>query len=279
VKPGWFAFLLNIDRRIVFAVTFVAVLVPLIVPFQLAVNPTPHVVSVFERIEQLSKSGGTVLISFDYDPPSIPELQPMALAILKHCFSKGGKVVGMTHWPNGVGLAEQVMREAAEATGARYGEDYVFLGYKAGGGSLIINMGQDFYSAFPKDAQNDDIRTLGVTRSIQSLKDFDYVIDLAAGMTIEMWIVYGQEKYGFTLGAGCTAVIAPDMFPFLQSEQLDGLIGGLVGAAEYEVLIRQAGTATASMDAQSVTHIVLVLLIIFGNVMYLVERFRRGRQA
>ena len=44
--------------------------------------------------------------------------------------------------------------------------------------------------------------------------------------------------------------MAPGLYPLLRSGQINGLIGGLRGAAEYESLIGQKGTAVAGMDAR-----------------------------
>ena len=43
--------------------------------------------------------------------------------------------------------------------------------------------------------------------------------------------------------------MAPDLYPFLDSGQLKGLLGGLAGAAEYETLIDRSGQATKGMSA------------------------------
>ncbi|MEW6753707.1 MAG: hypothetical protein AB1505_22410, partial [Candidatus Latescibacterota bacterium] len=60
--------------------------------------------------------------------------------------------------------------------------------------------------------------------------------------------------------------------PFLQSGQLAGMIGGLAGAAEYEQLIGHPAAATAGMLAQSVTHVIIVAFIVFGNAAYFATR-------
>ncbi len=106
------------------------------------------------------------------------------------------------------------------------------------------------------------------------MTDFDYVIDLASGSSIEAWIAFGKEKYNFDLGAGCTAVIGPDMYPFLQAKQINGLMSGLKGAAEYEILIKRKSSAVAGMSPQSVVHVMVVLFVIFGNALY----FMTGRK-
>jgi len=267
-------FLTNLDRRIVFLFVFLGVLVPMLLPFHFPIKPTSNVRSVYDTLEGIAdKGGGTVLISFDYGPSSLPELQPMALSILRQCFGRGIKVVGMNHWPQGVGLAQRALDTVSEELGMTYGDDYVFLGYKTGMHTLVINMGQDFHSAFARDLQGNPTTDLAVTRGITSLRDFDYIISLAAGNTPDqVWIPYGQEKYKFLFGIGCTAVMAPDMFPFLQSGQMNGLIGGLAGAAEYEALVKRAGTATEGMKPQSIVHIIVICFIILGNIAYFLGR-------
>ena len=78
---------------------------------------------------------------------------------------------------------------------------------------------------------------------MRSLRDFDLVLDLAAGDSIEFWwIPYGQEKYGFPFVAGCTAVMAPDLYPIsrLGTTRWACLVV-LAGAAEYETLIDNRG--------------------------------------
>jgi hypothetical protein len=70
--------------------------------------------------------------------------------------------------------------------------------------------------------------------------------------------------------------MAPGLYPLLRSGQINGLIGGLRGAAEYESLIEQKGKAVAGMDAQSVTHIAIILLVALCNMFYFVMRRQRG---
>ena len=103
---------LRIDRRIIFAIITVAVIVSLILRFELPIPASEPVHGVYEKIESLPK-GSHVMISFDYDPSSKEELQPMAVAFLHHCFSRDLKVIGMTHYTGAPGLADQAMNSVA----------------------------------------------------------------------------------------------------------------------------------------------------------------------
>ena len=267
--------MLHIDRRIIFLVIGVCTLLPLLYPVGLAIRVSSEVRGVHDYIESLPE-GSVFLLSMDYDPASKPELYPQAVALLRHAFRKNLRVIGMTLWLPGTGLAEQVMTQVAREMGKVSGKDYVFLGWSPGSGSLIINMGQDLYKAFPTDYYNQPTRELAVLQGIQTLRDVNYVVSLAAGTSgIETWYVYGKDKYKFELGGGCTGVIAPGLYPLLRSGQINGLIGGLRGAAEYEVLIGQKGRAVAGMDAQSATHFAIIVLVILCNVFYLLMKTSR----
>jgi hypothetical protein len=276
--------LLRLDRRIIFAFVLLGVTVPMLVDFDFPIRATPPVQAAYDAVERLTGAGEApvALVCFSYGASTQPEMQPMARAILRHLFGRGVRVVVMCLWPDAHGLAQEALETTAREYGQRYGQDYVFIGYKPGGSSVLLNLGRSFRDTFPLDAWGARVDSLGLTRGIQSLGDIDLVVDLAAGDSIEYWwIPYGQEKFGFPLVAGCTAVMAPDLYPFLQSGQLDGLIGGLAGAAEYEGLVGHTGAATAGMRAQSVTHLIIVLFVLVGNAGYFLARRGkddRGRQ-
>jgi hypothetical protein len=57
-----------------------------------------------------------------------------------------------------------------------------------------------------------------------------------------------------------------DYYPYLSAGQILGLIGGMKGAAEYERLMDLFGDARRGMDAQSLVHVVIVVLVILGNL-------------
>ncbi len=264
--------MLKIDRRFIFLLIGICTLIPLLFPMGLAIKTSPEVKGVYNYIESLPP-GSVFLLSLDFDPASKPELYPQAIALLRHAFRKNLRVITMTLWVSGTGMAEHVVDQVAKDLGKIEGKDYVFLGWSPGAGSVIITMGQDLYKAFPTDYHGHRTRDLEVLKGVQSLKDVTYVVSLAAGTTgIESWYVFGKDKYRFELGGGCTGVIAPGLYPLLRSGQINGLIGGLRGAAEYEVLIGEKGLAVAGMDAQSVTHVVIVMLVMLCNVFYFLRR-------
>ncbi len=267
--------LADLDRRIIFVLLFSSVVAAILVPFRLPIRPSPLTRRVFERIESLGrKPGARILVSMDYDPSSKEELNPMAHTLLGHCFRLGIRIVAMTHQPAGVGLVGSVLEEEAKRYGRQYGKDYVYLGYRSGERALIIAMTERFSAAFDRDWRGTPISKLPVASDIRNLGDFNYLMVITHGETLEWWIVYGQDKAHIPVGGGCTAVVAPDLYPWIQTGQLEGLLGGLAGAAEYEYLTGRSGPAMAGMRAQCAAHLLIVLLVFTGNALFLLQRKR-----
>jgi hypothetical protein len=85
------------------------------------------------------------------------------------------------------------------------------------------------------------------------------------------------SRYHLPTIAGVTAVSAPEYYPYLQAGQLKGLLGGMAGGAEYETLIRKPALATRGMDAQSLAHVFIALMILLGNLAFLGQDKERRR--
>jgi hypothetical protein len=260
----------QIDRRIIFLLIFLGVALPLIITIGFRLETTKIVENVFQMVDN-TPSGSTVLISFDYDPASKPELHPMGKALLYHCFKKDQKVVITALWPMGVVMAQEILKQLKEDFPDKvYGIDFVNLGYKAGGMVTIQAMGKNFRSVFPKDMNGTKLEELPIMNDINNYEKFGFVFSLSAGAPgIKEWVMVAHDKFGKQTAGGVTAVSAPAMLPYVNEQhQLTGLLGGLKGAAEYEMLIKNPGTATSGMDAQSIAHIIIIVFIIIGNINY-----------
>jgi hypothetical protein len=270
----WLRKLGKIDRRIIFLVVIIAVAIPIIYPLNLPVFVTAEVHGVYDEIDRLP-AGSAVMIDFDYEPASTPELDPMAIAILKHCFSRNLRVIAVTNYASGTGIAEKWLTQIGKQYSKVNGKDYVNLGYKAGGYAVIIGLGTDLRKTFPKDFYGNTTQNLEVLKGILTLRDIAYLVCLHDDSTVFDWITYGYERYGIKLGAGCTAVMAPGNYPAMQAKQLTGIIGGLKGASEYEKLVGYRSSGSEGMDSQSVIHIFIIVLIIFGNISYFTLRGKK----
>jgi len=267
--------LLGLDRRIIFLLVGAGVALPLLRPLNLPVTPTPRVRAAFDTIEKLPP-GTRVLVSMDFEPDIMAELSPMAVAVVRHCFQRHLRVVVMTLYPAGVGLAQQAIRIAAAAEHAKPGEDYAFLGYKSGFQTVILGIGESLKSQYPTDFYGTPVDRIPILQGVTNYAQFGLVVNLSGSAAADYWIQLAQTRYHAPLVLGCTAVMATDYYPYLSSRQLLGLIGGMKGAAEYERLLGIFGDGRRGMDAQSLVHVIIVLLVLIGNAAMLAMR-RGGR--
>lgn len=264
--------IINLDKRIVYIFIFLAVTIPFFLKPVVKLNSSPWAKRAYEIVDEAAKVGKPILISFDYDPATIAELQPMAKAILRHAFSKGIKVVAINNIPNGTSLGAVTMDSVAKEFNKEYGKDYVYLGYVPQTMLVMLNFGEDFRKSYVKDFRGLLIKDIPILNNIQNYADFHVVIDLSGTAMPKSFIVFGVEKYNFNFITGATAVSGTEYFTYLQSGQMDGLLIGMKGAAEYEGLSGFIGDAMSGMASQSWGHIVILLFIIIGNVLYYVKK-------
>jgi len=138
-------------------------------------------------------------------------------------------------------------------------------------------MGSDFRSMFPTDYRGTPYEQIPLVKNVKNFSNIDYCFNLSAGFPgTREWVQIAVDRYGVILGAGNTAVQAPQMYPFMRAGQLVGLLGGMVGAAEFELLTKWIGKGTKFMISQSFAHVIVIAFIIIGNVAFFRSERKTG---
>ena len=260
------AFFERFDRRWIYVIMALLVLVPLLWPLNLPLEPSPPVRAYHDVIAALSP-GSTVLMSCDFDPASRPELEPMTRTTLRQLFRQHCKVVVVVLYPGGARLVDEIVQEVARENRQVEGVDYVNLGYKAGNEAVMVLMGQSIAGTFPRDYNGRDVTGLPIMQSVRNYSSCALLVSLSVGYPgTKEYVQQVQGRFHIPVIGGVTAVSAPTLYPYLQTGQLSGMLGGMAGAAEYEDLRFERGMASRGMDAQSLAHLFIVLCIVLGNL-------------
>ena len=75
-------------------------------------------------------------------------------------------------------------------------------------------------------------------KGIYNVEDFDFVFDFSAGVPGNAeWVQYACDPKNVPLSSGCTSIMVTDAIPYVESGQLQGILAGMPGAAEYEKLV------------------------------------------
>jgi hypothetical protein len=267
----------RLDRRWIYLAVAVAVVVPFLYPTPLPISITPEAQSLFDAVEALPDSSN-VMVVYDYYPATIAECEPIAIAALHHLFRKNCKVITLSNIPyGGPSMAERVTRMMGDRYGKAYGVDYVNLGYKYGYVAVLSGMGQSIESIFPTDNSGTPLAQLPLMDSVKNYSNVAFVFEIADNATADYWVSIVNAQYGVPMGCGGTAVMAPKFYAYVAAGQFVGLLGGMRGAAEYEILVGHQADAVRGMQAQSLVHLLIIAMVVLGNVGFFFGRRRLKR--
>jgi hypothetical protein len=198
-----------IERRTVFAFIGIALILPFFMTLALKIKVSPEVGKIYEALAKLPP-GSKVLAAFDYDPPSAPELQPMADAFLSYAFKHDLKVIIMGLWPQGpqqanMSITRALAKPEVAAKNPIYGTDYVNLGFQSGNEFVIQSMGTSFRTMFPRDIYNTNYSDIPLLRGVENFSNIDYVINFSSGYPgTKEWVQIAVDRFGVQVGAGNT---------------------------------------------------------------------------
>ncbi len=255
--------LLNIDRRVIYVLLAAIVVVPLLKPMGLPFGLTAETQKAFNAVESL-KPGDVVVIDFGYDAGGAAEVHPQAEVFFAHCMQKDVRVIGFSLNQQGPRFADKIW-ETWKAQGKEYGKNFVNLGFFAGGEAALASFAKNIPGFVTVDYYNSKTEGMEIFDGIQTAEDVDLFISISTS-SILPFIQYFYGPYGKPVTGGAIGTQISRYQSYSDAGQLEGYLGSLRGAAEYEKLLGVAGTATASMDAQSVAHIFIAVLIVLGNV-------------
>ena len=284
--------LLQIDRRVIYAILFLVVTLPLVFRAALKVTPMSPVEKLFEAVDGTPEDMA-VIIDCSYAPQIKAEIEPMAVALLRHAFKTRKKVLVLSLYVEMIGLATKALNQVVAEFNADaatredsiiYGRDYVFLGWQPPPIVPMLGMGESISAIYVVDYYGNQTDTLPLMRGLRNYNDINVLVALSGSSIPRSWVAYAQNRYGLRVGVGCTAVSGADFYPYYQTGQFPGLMVGMKGAAEYEELVEQrrgvSGRRMASEAMLSLTyaHLVIILFIIAGNIGYFISRRRERRQ-
>ena len=278
----------NLDRRWIFLAMGLSIAVPTLLKLRFPEYPSPMSKATFDAVESIPE-GAPVLLSFDYDPASAAELQPMASAIVHHCASRHQKLVFMALWPLGKQQADKTIETVLKPFHPEYkeGVDYVQLGYQSGNEGVIKLMATNIPAQYPTDASGAALKDLPLVAGMRNLSSFKLIASISAGYPgAKEWVQYanGPMPDAFKVVGGSTGVQVSQLLPYYP-HQMEGMLVAVKGAAEYEMLVEAKypiaqpeviGQGRVRMGPQLVAHLLMIGLIVLGNIAMVAGRSRGG---
>ncbi len=276
----------QLDRRTVFVIMALAVALPFLTPFRFIAEPGEETLRFDAALEEAMASPKPIMVSVDFGPQTMAELEPILLALMHKLFREKKKVIFLTFMPETTALMHKYLAEMDRRYHLKDGEDYVFLGYATPYFMVIYAMGTAIEEYYHADDRGVAIHDIPLMKEVKKLKDVSAVVSIASNSMAQYWIAWGVAPFGIEFLMACTATQATDYFPYLQTGQVKGLIAGGKAGAEYEALLvrqgimEETGDATRGLGSQSLALMAIIALIVAGNVGFfagLGSRKRKGQ--
>lgn len=269
-------FLQNIDRRILYVIVAAVVSVPLVI------MPNYHPKHIFEEVKSAYRtidnmpSDKVAFLSTVYSGSTEAENGEQLKAIMNHLFRNNRKLIIISWDTAGDKLTYDLACSISAKYNKKYGVDWVHLGYKIPNfQTLLRGFGTDFCNTFKNDRNGTPLNEIPLCKNVRNAKDIGVICDITPSNTLESWIAYFSEPYKVPLVYCPSAVLAASAYPYLDSGQIKGMLNGVIGASQYEVLINQDKTPTkagAMSLSLSLAHILILLFILIGNIAFFIER-------
>lgn len=268
----------TIDRRYVFLVMGMAVVLPFLVPIDFSATPSEETLTFEKALDDAIKREGPIFMELAYGNQTMSEMEPIALAVMHHLFSSKKEVVFFTLYETAAAFTRRYLAELEPLYGLTYGRDYVFLGFASAFTTAMYNLGNSIEEVYHEDDRGTPIYDLPLMKGIHSLKDGSALIDIASNSNPRFWVNFAVEPHGVRFLIATTAVDGPNYFPFLQTGQVKGLIAGGRAGAEYEGILKRRGIlkgmgdATRALGSQSLSLLVIIAFIVLGNIGFFASR-------
>lgn len=259
------------------AVVLVILLNPLAIPIGIA-GATRDVYNYIDKLPQNPK----LLIDVHYEPAGGTEMQPAAIALLRQLLPKGPKIVFFTTHSVGPIMFERLKANAPDVfSQLKYGEDYVFLGFVPLTEATIASIANGAKEFVAKDPYGSSTADMPIFKIADKATDYNVAVCISTSTDpVEWYVRQIYTPFKTPILFMVVAVIGPSVQPFVASKQAVGMISGQNQAAQYELLIKRPGSAVAALDAQSGAHVLIIIYIVLGNLVYWPMRLmsKKGRK-
>lgn len=256
------------DSRIVYLLLFLIVTISLLSPMGLPISVSPSTVTYYEVIDALGPDD-LVLVVLDTEFSGYMEIQSGIIASMRVMVERDAKMCVAVSHPEATGIPELVfaaIKNTVEEHGYTYGEDYVIVGYVFPNEAAVASAAQDWQGVIHKDFYGQSTEGTFLDQ-IHDWSDWTLISDYTTGIQSGSLINHFGLR-GTPMIVNCIGVMISTQMPYLSTGIYQALLQSMRGGAELEYLTGHPGPGMTAMDAFTLGHYMLIILIIIGNIGY-----------
>jgi hypothetical protein len=282
----------NIDRRIIYALVFLALSIPLLNKWSIMPARMKGAERFYEVVDTLKTGPSDIaFVAMDFGPGMAAETGTQAEVVVEHLMRKRVPIAFFSQYV----LAEPFLESIPAKVAARlekenpgqfwkYGIDWVNLGYRTGGYLIVqsIPKSENLVDLFKRDIRGNNLADLPAFKGVRTLENIKLLAQFTGLVGVfDTYVQFFQKKdYRPLFTHGCTSITIPEAYIYLDSGQLNGLLEGIAGAAWYSVLLnrnfpqRIPDNSGVLNTGLGVAHLVIIILVLIGNLTALLARRR-----
>ncbi len=218
-----------------------------------------------------------ILIIMDNEAASQAEVNLITRPVFERLMLKDSYLSIISSNPNANLVAMNVLSKASLNIPSYLGEDRISnFGYLPGGSTGIQNFLLNPRRSIPVGIFPEDIWNSSGLQDIYQISQFDSVILVTDNPeNSKLWLEQIRINIPeMTILVAATAQASPLLQPYVNSEQIDGMISGLYGSISYSQLVQQENeTLSTYWNMYKLGIFTFILIIIIGGLYYVISQF------
>jgi hypothetical protein len=261
----------DIDPRIIFWLLVILIALPMITPLGLPVFISDNTERFAEEMREVP-SGGAIVMSLDHSVGAATNVRGQERVIARF-FGQRGDVrilIWGIHQDTFVNFQTNI-EPILQEYDMEYGKDYVLLGYLPGQETAVAKLA-DNVRAFSVDHFNNPVNDLEALEGLQDASDIDKVFTFDTSQATDYYIGHWYQRYDTQICGSYLGQYISTAEAQLSAGQLQAISGDIRGAAELEAEFDFPPESARITDTMSLTHSLILLLLLIGNVQYYLSR-------
>ncbi len=253
--------------RLIYVLTVIAIALPLVRPLGIPLEVTYETKLTYDYIEKLP-AGAKIVFATYATSTNLPTMGAVEKAMFLHLIQKNVKIMILSFAIEDSLIFDKYLKPALPLTG--YGENWVLMPYTPLSAVVQALIGSDTWRAIPFDYYGAPVETLPIMQYYKTARDWDLL--LCSGTNVLDYMRQWQVPYGVPIIFNSASMHWSSFRIYLDTGQFVGMTNGARGGAEYELLLKRPGTLIAVMDSTSLTFLLDLIFIIFGNIVFFGSR-------
>ncbi len=233
---------------------------------------SPGVVAMRKTIVDLPENASFLIIT-DYEPAFSSELKAASTGVIDSLMMKKMNFTILSTIPTGPALAHDLISSVRSDPIAYQPEKIAYLGYLPGGTAGLQDFIRGPRQAMPLLENSHYAWTYPAAQAVNTIQDYAGILVITENTEIgRAWI---EQLHGSIPGIPLLMIVsaqsAPLMRPYLDSDQLSGLIGGRMEGAMYDRIMEFPPRATAVTAAYQAGMLLAAALMLLGGLYGLIR--------